>query len=161
MLSGNKYTAYAPWALQMLLRWAKEDPVSQKEIDRNNAVYGIQHNRNPFIDFPGLEQYVWGSQTNTAFDPDNYENTGGGTEPEPPVTEVAAPTFTPAQGTIERGTEVTISTFALLRRMRYSTLVRSFLKVSTKAKPVVGSVITTLFFFLLRADLSDLFFRSW
>lgn len=110
MLSGNKYTAYAPWALQMLLRWAKEDPVSQKEIDRNNAVYGIQHNRNPFIDFPGLEQYVWGSQTSTAFDPDNYENTGGGTEPEPPVTEVAAPTFTPAQGTVERGTEVTIST---------------------------------------------------
>lgn len=61
MLAGNSYPAYTKWALDMLLRWAEEDPVSQKEIDRNNAVYGIQHNRNPFVDYPGLEQYVWGT----------------------------------------------------------------------------------------------------
>ena len=45
MLAGNKYPAYKEWALNMLLRWAQEDPVSQKEIDRNNAVYEIQKNR--------------------------------------------------------------------------------------------------------------------
>lgn len=110
MLSHNSYTAYAPWALEMLLRWAAEDPVSEKEINRNNKVFGFQKNRNPYVDFPGLEQYVWGTKTTETFDPDNYEggNGGGGTEPEP-VT-VAAPTFSPAAGVVADGSEVTIST---------------------------------------------------
>lgn len=41
-----------PWAVCLLLKWHKQDPVSAKEINRNNAVYKIQHNRNPFIDHP-------------------------------------------------------------------------------------------------------------
>ncbi len=106
MLSGNSYPAYAEWAVTMLLRWAAEDPVSQKEIDRNNAVYGIQKNRNPFIDFPGLEQYVWGNMKEVAFNPDNYEQ--GGT-PDGPDVNVAAPVFSPTGGEVERGSEVTIT----------------------------------------------------
>ncbi len=41
-----------PWAEAMLLEWAANDPVSTKEIDRNEAAYAIQGNRNPFIDRP-------------------------------------------------------------------------------------------------------------
>ena len=52
-----------PWAKTLLLQWAALDPVSQKEIDRNNAVYQIQHNRNPFIDYPELAEKVFGSDT--------------------------------------------------------------------------------------------------
>lgn len=74
MLANNKYPAYASWALNMLLRWAEEDPVSEKEKQRNKAVYGIQHNRNPFVDYPGLEQYIWGSLQNVAFSYDNYSD---------------------------------------------------------------------------------------
>ncbi len=85
MLAGNKYPAYKDWALKMLLRWAKEDPVSQKEIDRNNGVYALQHNRNPYVDFPGLEQYVWGTYKDVAFDSQNYQ-TPDGTLPENPGT---------------------------------------------------------------------------
>ena len=48
-----------PWAMTMLLEWSKNDPVSQKEIDRNNAVYGIQGNRNPFIDHPEYARRIW------------------------------------------------------------------------------------------------------
>lgn len=48
-----------PWAMTMLLRWSDEDPVSQKEIDRNNAVYGYQGNRNPFIDHPEYARMIW------------------------------------------------------------------------------------------------------
>ncbi|MDE6295689.1 MAG: endonuclease, partial [Muribaculaceae bacterium] len=55
------------WAIEMLLRWSKEDPVSEKEIARNEAVYGIQHNRNPYIDLPGLEDFVWGNKRNVDF----------------------------------------------------------------------------------------------
>ena len=72
MLSHDEYTAYAPWALEMLLRWAVQDPVSQKEIDRNNAVKKLQGNRNPFIDYPGLEQYIWGKYKDAAFSYDKY-----------------------------------------------------------------------------------------
>ena len=47
------------WAINMLLNWSDNDPVSQKEIDRNNAVYGIQGNRNPFIDHPEYAHIIW------------------------------------------------------------------------------------------------------
>lgn len=111
MLAHNSYPAYADWALTMLLRWAQEDPVSQKEIDRNNAVYKLQHNRNPYIDYPGLEQYVWGAKTTTAFDPDNYDSSTP-TPPDTPdtPTEVAAPTFSPVAGVVAKGTAITITT---------------------------------------------------
>jgi len=48
-----------PWALNMLYQWHIQDPVSPKETDRNNAVYAIQHNRNPFIDHPEWVDSVW------------------------------------------------------------------------------------------------------
>ena len=66
-LDGNTYPGLSAWQLEMLMKWAAADPVSQKEIDRNNAVYKIQKNRNPFIDYPGLEQYIWGSKKGEAF----------------------------------------------------------------------------------------------
>jgi len=49
-----------PWALDMLVRWHTDDPVSQKETDRNEAVYVIQGNRNPFIDNEGYVASIWG-----------------------------------------------------------------------------------------------------
>lgn len=48
-----------PWALAMLLEWHYDDPVSQKEIDRCDAVYNIQNNRNPFIDHPEFVSLIW------------------------------------------------------------------------------------------------------
>lgn len=107
MLAHNSYPAYAQWAIDMLLRWAAEDPVSPKEVARNNAVYKIQKNRNPYIDYPGLEQYVWGSKTDVPFDPDNYD---GGEVTPPNPDDVANPTFTPSAGSVDKGTTVTIST---------------------------------------------------
>lgn len=58
---------FKPWAYQLLLKWAKNDPVSQKEVDRNEAIYKIQKNRNPFIDYPELCDYIWGSKSGQAF----------------------------------------------------------------------------------------------
>ena len=49
-----------PWAVTMLLRWNDNDPVSQKEIDRNTVIYNdYQHNRNPFIDHPEYARMIW------------------------------------------------------------------------------------------------------
>jgi len=52
---------FSSWTLNMLLEWNDLDPVSQKEIDRNNAVYNIQHNRNPYIDHPEWVCEVFGT----------------------------------------------------------------------------------------------------
>jgi len=72
MLSGDTYPSLTSWAKKMLLKWAKNDPVSEKEKARNEAIYSLQGNRNPYIDCPGLEQYVWGDSTSIAVDMKNY-----------------------------------------------------------------------------------------
>lgn len=66
--SEDAYQPFADWAFNMLMRWAKEDPVSEKEIARNEVVWQLQGNRNPFVDYPGLEDYIWGEKQDEAFD---------------------------------------------------------------------------------------------
>ena len=68
-LENNTWPTLKKWAYTMYIDWAKADPVSTIEVDRNNAVYAIQGNRNPFIDFPNLMEYTWGDSINFAFDP--------------------------------------------------------------------------------------------
>ncbi|MDD2961529.1 MAG: endonuclease [Muribaculaceae bacterium] len=69
MLSHDSYPCYASWALNLLLKWHREDPVSEKEINRNEVVYGYQKNRNPYIDYPELAEYVWGNKKNEGWVP--------------------------------------------------------------------------------------------
>lgn len=64
-LAGNKYPGLSNWSISLLLKWSAQDPVSPKETNRNNAVYGIQKNRNPFIDHPELAEYIWGNKKGT------------------------------------------------------------------------------------------------
>lgn len=59
VLNGTSYPCYTSWFINMLLQWNTQDPVSQKEIDRNNAVYNIQGNRNPYIDHPEWVNCIW------------------------------------------------------------------------------------------------------
>lgn len=95
---GNQYPSFKPWFLNMLLRWAKNDPVSQKEIDRNKAVYDCQGNRNPFVDYPELEQYIWGDCQDRAFSYDKYVGPEPILLPETPyaiaATNITATSFT-------------------------------------------------------------------
>lgn len=60
----NGTTGLTTYAVNLFLKWHRQDPVSQKEIDRNNAVYKHQKNRNPFIDYPYLAEYIWGEKKN-------------------------------------------------------------------------------------------------
>jgi len=55
-VNGSQLTTYS---LNLFYQWHLQDTVSQKEIDRNNAVYSIQHNRNPFIDRPDWVDSLW------------------------------------------------------------------------------------------------------
>ncbi|HXK81589.1 MAG TPA: endonuclease [Bacteroidales bacterium] len=54
------------WAFTMMQEWHENDPVSQKEIDRNNAVYQLQGNRNPFIDNPEYFYAIWDPNYSTS-----------------------------------------------------------------------------------------------
>ena len=53
---------FSPWARRLLLKWHAEDPVSQKEIDRNNAIQSLQGNFNPFVLNPELAEEIWGEE---------------------------------------------------------------------------------------------------
>ena len=74
-LDGTAYPGLSSWQLEMLMKWAANDPVSEKETARLNAVYTIQQNRNPFIDYPGLERFIWGDLKDASFSYDNYSAT--------------------------------------------------------------------------------------
>ena len=67
MLTNTVYPVWRPWAIDLLMKWHNNDPVSQKELDRNDSIYAIQGNRNPFIDFPELTSYIWGTDSTKAF----------------------------------------------------------------------------------------------
>ena len=60
-LDGSTDRGFKQWYINLMLKWAAQDPVSQKEIDRNNAVYARQKNRNPFIDHPEWVNMIWTS----------------------------------------------------------------------------------------------------
>lgn len=66
-IGGKAYPGFSDWSLQMLLKWHRDDPVSIKEVRRNEEVFGLQHNRNPYVDYPVLVEHVWGNKKNKAF----------------------------------------------------------------------------------------------
>lgn len=100
----STYTAATNYGLTaygvaLLMKWHREDPVSQKEIDRNNGIQKTQGNRNPFIDYPYLAEYIWGEHAGETVDmallmpstdPDFIPGVSDGsrngtTPPEPPM----------------------------------------------------------------------------
>jgi endonuclease I len=72
MLVNNAYPTFTAYAADLLLKWHTADPVSKKETDRNNEVYRRQGNRNPFVDFPILAEYIWGKYRDEAWNGTNY-----------------------------------------------------------------------------------------
>jgi len=60
-LDNSQYPALSSWSVALFLKWNSQDPVGPKERNRNNAIYVLQHNRNPFIDHPELAEYIWGA----------------------------------------------------------------------------------------------------
>jgi len=68
VLVGGTYPVFRSNAIALLLKWHRQDPVSTKEINRNNAVYKFQHNRNPFVDHPELAEFIWGKYAGSPWD---------------------------------------------------------------------------------------------
>ena len=76
----NGQVEMTTYMLNLMLKWHRQDPVSEKELIRNEVIYGnttyhkgnttnyAQKNRNPFIDYPDLVEYIWGDKKTTAVD---------------------------------------------------------------------------------------------
>jgi endonuclease I len=64
-LNGTEEQAYNQSFIDLMKVWSAQDPVSEREIDRNNAIYSIQKNRNPFIDHPEWVNLIWNQTLNT------------------------------------------------------------------------------------------------
>lgn len=66
IMDNSSYLEFCSWLQAVLLDWHRQDPVSEKEKSRAIAVNAIQGNRNPFIDYPELVEYIWGNKQHTA-----------------------------------------------------------------------------------------------
>ena len=100
ILQQGDYPTLREWAYTLYIEWAKTDDVDQTEVERNNEVYKIQGNRNPFVDFPNLMEYIWGDSIDYAFDPENTVTTSDYTDnPDVPTEEtIYQATFTSETG---------------------------------------------------------------
>ena len=76
-MTNEGWEEFRPWLRDMLLDWHRMDPVSKKELDRAIEVNKIQGNRNPFIDYPDLVEYIWGEKKGTPVDFTKLEQSYG------------------------------------------------------------------------------------
>ena len=110
-LQNDTWPTLKQWAYTLYLQWIIDDPVDELEIARNNAVNSIQGNRNLFVDYPYLAEYIWGDSIDVAFNPytsittaeDDARYTGEIT------IAVRAPEFSPAGGTYAEEQTITIT----------------------------------------------------
>jgi len=72
-LEGKEEIGFEQWYIDQLVLWSKQDPVSQSERDRNDKIYALQNNRNPFIDHPEWVEKIWKSTLSTSV-PSTPEN---------------------------------------------------------------------------------------
>lgn len=93
-INKDSYQGFVPYLRDILLEWHRLDPVSKKEIDRINAISSIQHNRNPFIDYPELVEYIWGNKQGHAVDFTTLTLTSS-TSYEVPISSANPEAFTP------------------------------------------------------------------
>ena len=77
MVQQGTYPTLTTWAINLLMKWHREDPPSEKEYLRNEEVYKVQNNRNPFIDYPELAEYIWGNKKDKPFYETNSDEPAG------------------------------------------------------------------------------------
>ena len=114
-LQTGAYPTLKKWSSDLFRQWSKNDRVDEMETKRNEAVYKIQNNRNLFIDYPNLAEYVWGDSMDVEFNPYRSITTAsddarytGVIAPEDPVTP-DNPVVTPQGGTFVKTTTAPVA----------------------------------------------------
>lgn len=93
-MTNEGWQEFRPWLRDLLLSWHRMDPVSKKELDRAIQVNKIQGNRNPFIDYPDLVEYIWGNKQGQTVDFNLLEQSYGDAYDENYDPHTALPTTT-------------------------------------------------------------------
>jgi len=114
MFNNATWKTLNEWSMELLCRWARADAVSDKEVDRNDAVQQCQNNRNPFIDFPDLFEYLWGDKQGQVFNL-NDAGTSSDTTTYDGDPELIAPT---------QGTVLDFGTVALGKSLDYTLYIK-------------------------------------
>ena len=72
-LNGTSDQFYETWFINTMLDWHAADPVSQRELDRNDEAYNFQGNANPFVNHPEYAALIWNPvpDTQAPSDPTN------------------------------------------------------------------------------------------
>lgn len=114
-LETGAYPTLKKWSSDLFRQWSKNDRVDEMEIKRNEAIYKIQNNRNLFIDYPNLAEYVWGDSMDVEFNPYRSITTASDDArytsvivPEDPITP-DNPQVTPQGGTFVKTTTVPVA----------------------------------------------------
>lgn len=84
---GSGHGRFTTYSKDLFMQWSRQDPISDKERNRNNGIQSIQGNRNPFVDLPNLAEYLWGEHVGTqySFD-DRYVTALGDAEQDDEIT---------------------------------------------------------------------------
>ncbi|MCM1138121.1 MAG: endonuclease [Muribaculum sp.] len=67
MMHTGNYPVFNAYAIGLLMEWHKSYPVTDSEREGNDMGEKLQGNRNPFIDFPDLPDYLWGDRAGDSF----------------------------------------------------------------------------------------------
>lgn len=70
----GSYPTLNGYSKKLLLQWHTLDPVSELERNRNNIIASVQGNRNPFVDYPQLVDYIWGDKSTEPYQPPQDDN---------------------------------------------------------------------------------------
>lgn len=109
-MTNNSLLTLKSWIIPLLVQWSKEDPVDEEEIQRNEDIFTFQGNRNPFIDYPSLVDYIWGEKSEESFYLSEHKANEGGSS----TMYAGIPRFSLIGGTEENpkcvnaGTKVTV-----------------------------------------------------
>ncbi|MBQ3672896.1 MAG: endonuclease [Paludibacteraceae bacterium] len=90
-MTNDSWQEFKPWLRDVLLAWHRMDPVSDKEKTRAIEVNKIQGNRNPFIDYPELVEFIWGNRQGEAVDFQLLEQSYGDEYNENPAESINTP----------------------------------------------------------------------
>lgn len=144
------------WLYKLMLKWHNQDPVCEKEMEINDAVQGIQKNRNPFIDYPILADYIWGELTDATFDLETavpHQHYGGDT----PTTAFSVTPTTIDMGAVVAGTPHTVTFTVTPQHMVDDITISTTLGTLSTTKIAKSATAATVVTLTYTPDLSGAF----